>query len=341
MNQTVGKFALSLGYFFDALKIFEELGNQQGIANQNLSIGSVYMEQLDFEKALHYDSLAMQAFQSIGDLDGVGLVLGNLANIYSDQNKKEAALEAYQKAIEIYETLGNGTSVARNLSNMSTIYMERGNYQEALQLLERALQLSEADQNYEWICSTKGNIGSSYFMSYLKYHSQDSNLRLIPGKRNELYNKAVSYMNSAAEMALKVNDWKRIYFFAQELSKIYAAENNYENAYKNQILFMQAKDSMNSLDVKRELERLTTEREVLLKDKQIELDRLAVEKKRNERLYFGIGIALLLISTLFIYRNYTNQKNQISNLPPSINRSQIAIISWRPKMISCHKHCWI
>lgn len=79
----------ALEYFFKSLKISEELGIQQGIANQNLAIANIYMEQGDFEKAIHYDSIAMQHFQELGDFDGVGLIYGNLANIYSDQNKQK------------------------------------------------------------------------------------------------------------------------------------------------------------------------------------------------------------------------------------------------------------
>jgi len=322
LNHSIGKYVAALDYYFKSLKIFEELGIQQGIANQNLAIANVYMEQGDFDKAFHYDSIALQSFQELGDLDGVGLIYGNLANMYSDQKKPKEALEAYQKAIEIYEKLDNGISISRNLSNVSTIYLDMGNHQKALALLERALKLAEADQNYEWIINTKGNLGAAYFLSYFNYHSQDSTLRLIPGKRSDLYKKAIDYLITSSEMATKIDDWKRVYLYAQKLSDVFASGGDYNNAYKYHKIYIQAKDSIHSIDVKREIERLTTEREVQLKDKQIELDRLAVEKKRNERLYFGIGMGLLFLTSLLIYRNYANQKK--SNVKLASLNDQIA-----------------
>ncbi|MBK7230847.1 MAG: tetratricopeptide repeat protein [Saprospiraceae bacterium] len=328
MNHSLGKFVPALEYFFKSLKISEELGIQQGIANQNLAIANIYMEQGDFEKAIHYDSIAMQHFQELGDFDGVGLIYGNLANIYSDQNKQKEALEAYQKAILIYEKLGNESSVARNLSNMSTIYMDLGDHQKALTLLEQALPKVENAQNFDWICNINGNIGITYLLSYTKYHSQDSNLKLIPGQRGDLYKKGIKYLITSVEMALKIEDWKRMNMFSEKLADAYATVGDFNNAYKYHKLHIQAKDSLHSIDVKSEIERLTTEREVQLKDKQIELDRLAVEKKRNERLYFGIGMGLLFLTSLLIYRNYANQKKsnvQLASLNEQIAESNLLL----------------
>lgn len=66
---------------------------------------------------------------------------------------------------------------------------------------------------------------------------------------------------------------------------------------------MQLQDSIFSTESKLKVTRLESQRELQLKDKQIEIDRLAVAKKRNERVLFGTGFLLLLIAAAFVVRN--------------------------------------
>ena len=61
-----------------------------------------------------------------------------------------------------------------------------------------------------------------------------------------------------------------------------------------------------------------------------DLDRLAVAKKRNERVYFLIGVGLLVLSVLFEYRNYANQKRanvQLAGLNQHISEANRELAS--------------
>lgn len=308
LHYYTGNFAKALDYSLNALRMFEQLDAKLGMANQTLTIGSIYLEQGFYDKAIHYDTLALQLYRELNNQNNVALVLGNLANIFQQQKSIAQARDYYLQAIDAYEQIGNPTGVARSLSNLSTMHYDLGEYASALTAQKRALSLFREANNTIWVSYTLANMGAAHFYSYQNYDRRDSAFQRIPGTRQGLLNEAIRLLRSGIELAQQMEDVNAVHRFSGILSEAYAANGDVPNAFAYFKLYTTAKDSLQSIDTKRAIEQLTTEREVELKDKQIELDRLAVEKKRNERLYFGIGIGLLLLSVLFVYRNYDNQK---------------------------------
>ncbi len=303
-----GDFAGALDYKFQALKIFEKIDHKMGVANEMNGIGSIYMEQKKYEKAIYYDTLSLNIYKELNDLDGEALILGNLANIYENINEREKAKKYCDESINIYKEIGNPIGVGRNLTNLATIYQDEGNYVKSLELLEEAYQIFKDVNMLTGVCYTSGNLGISYVLSHENYGQIDSSLFLIPGTKKQLAEKGIFYLEQAVELSQQAGELNAAGDFSESLSGFYEILDDYENAYKYYKIYSESKDSVHSVESKINIEKLTTEREVELKNKQIELDRLAVQLKRNERLYFGIGMGLLALSMLFIYRNYSNQK---------------------------------
>ncbi len=303
-----GNYALALDYQLRALRIFEKLNNRLGMSNTMLGIGSIYMMQHQYDKAIHYDTIALNLYRELGIEDGVALVLGNLGNIYSDQGENERARAAFLKAVEVYEKTGNLNGVARNLSSLAVIYHSERDYQQALTLLKKARDLSLKSNNLLQLCNVTVNMGYSYYLSYKNFDRRDSIFQLIPGARSTLLHESIRLLKEAVGMAQQSQYLEVMSGESRLLAQIYEEVGDTTNAYAYFKIYTAAKDSLHSTESKKAIEKLTTEREVELKNKQIELDRLAVEKKRNERVYFIIGIGLLILTVLFVYRNFINQK---------------------------------
>lgn len=308
LNYYQGNHAVSLDYQLRALRIFEKLNNPLGMGNTTSAIGTLYMEQEQYDKAVHYDTIALKYYREADSDNGIAVVLGNLGNIYSKQDKQEQAKAAFIKAIETFEKVGNMNGVARNLCNVALIYNNDRNYQQALTALKKARDQFVKSNNLIGICHATGNMGSSYFLSYKNFDRRDSVFQLIPGSRSTLLRESIRLFKEAVGMAQQSKDLKLLSGFSELLAQVYDAAGDAPNAYAYFKTYITARDSLHSIETKREIEKLTTEREVELKNKQIELDRLAVQKKRNERVYFIIGMGLLLLSVLFVYRNFVNQK---------------------------------
>ena len=307
--ESKGDYTRSLDLNLESLRKFEQLNVRNGMANQSLAIGSVYMAMGQFERAIRYDSVALHLYQELGDQYGEAVTLGNLANIYSDQGDLARAKPAYLGAVAVFEKAGSPVGVGRNLCNLGTLYHNEGNYRGALEVLTRARDmLKAADLPYEYRYAV-GNMGVSYWLSYNNFDRRDSAFQLVPGRRSDLLRLSIPLLEESVELCRDAGDLKALQSFSQFLSKAHEAAGNPAKALEYYKIYTATGDSLQSVEAYRAIEQITTEREVELKNKQIELDRLAVAKKRNERVYFLIGIGLLLLSVLFIYRNYANQKH--------------------------------
>lgn len=318
---SMGNYARSLDFQLRALRVFENLNNRLGMANLMSGIGVVYMELEQYDKAVQYDTLSLNLYKDLNDQDGIALVLGNLGNIYSNQGEQERAKEAYSKSAETFQKIGNLNGMARNLSNLATIFNEERDYQRALKVFEKALDIYRKSKNLAGVYQSKGNMGISYYLSYKNFDRRDSVFHLILGSQSALIQKSIGLLKEAVSMAQQSEDLYALSSFGQPLAQAYEGIGDLPKAYTYFKIHTAAKDSLHSISSRRAIEKLTTERELELKNKQIELDRLAVEKKRNERLYFGLAIGLLLLSVLFVYRNFANQKK--SNL--QLNRLNLQI----------------
>jgi len=94
------------------------------------------------------------------------------------------------------------------------------------------------------------------------------------------------------------------------------------------------KDSVFSEQNKENIARLDTKRELDLKDKQIQIDKLDIAKKRNERIFFIAGIMLLLLVILFVYRNYSLQKRSNILLSGEKKRSEDLLLNILPAEVA-------
>ncbi|MBK8954176.1 MAG: tetratricopeptide repeat protein [Saprospiraceae bacterium] len=324
----ISDFENALMHFFRSLEIFEKLENKAGKANTYTSIGNVYMEQKQFDQALKYDSLSLYYYKEIGDISGEALVYGNLANIFEDMGQREQAIKCYEMAISIYEKLKQNSGLGRNLSNLSTLYQNVKDYVKSLELLNRAFECFSKINYGEGLVLTTGNIGISYLLSYKYRNKPDSVISLLPGNSTYLLKQAERYLLKCVEWGRELNMLNSVSFFSKELALVYEQLNDFPNAFKFLSIHHETKDSVFSAESKVKIENLTTERELALKNKQIEIDKLAVEKKRNERIYFILGICLLLFAVLFIYRNYRNQKHSniiLSDLNLQIEGSHLEL----------------
>lgn len=312
-----GKHPESLEASFKAAAIFEELHDVSGLASTYNSIGNIYMTQKNHLKAIEYMTLSLENCREIDDQVGMVMVMGGLAANFAQADSSEKAIDYYSQAIALAREIDFKMGLALSLNNLALFYMELKEFDKALENLSESHKAYQSINARDGMALSMGNMGVAYHRSF-KFHDQDdSQVRLIKGSKETLLKEAIEKLTGSVEIYHQLGEKDAIIYFANELSEAYASAGNYQQALHYYKLRTTTNDSIKSNESRERIEQLTTEREVELKNKQIELDKLAVQKKRNERGYFIAGMGLLAIAILFMYRNYTNQKTankQLSDL---------------------------
>jgi class 3 adenylate cyclase len=137
------------------------------------------------------------------------------------------------------------------------------------------------------------------------------------------------------DVKVELNDLYKV------MSAAYAKSNDFSNAYLYKTLYSDIKDTLYTLDTKKKLNQLQFDFELFKKEgelsrKQVEIDlkEATLKSERQARMGVTIGLGLLLIIAIIIYRNYlhkvkTNkildkQKDEIEGLLLNILPREVA-----------------
>ena len=109
-----------------ALAIYQELGNQRGVAGElnHLGVASFWAGDISGSKEFFEKSLAV--YTTIGNRRGMAEELTNIADSMSAVGKLEGALVNWQKALAIQREQVNKRAVAKDLHNIGDILLAEG-----------------------------------------------------------------------------------------------------------------------------------------------------------------------------------------------------------------------
>ena len=165
-----------LYYGMQALNLAEHLAYKKGISMCLNNIGTVFMKQGNYAKALKYylksleikEELLERAERSenpdeIGrSKNGIAASLLNIGNVYYFQGNHQLAISYYQRSLKKFEVLKDKNRIATGLANIGIIYYQQENYDKALVNFEKSLKINEALGNRLGIANCLIWIGNIY-----------------------------------------------------------------------------------------------------------------------------------------------------------------------------------
>ena len=90
-----------------ALGLFEDAGDDRGIASTVDDIGKLYWLRGEYQKALASTQRALVLRRKLGDRRSIALSLNNLGLVYQDSGQFKLALDAFEQALRIRREIGD------------------------------------------------------------------------------------------------------------------------------------------------------------------------------------------------------------------------------------------
>lgn len=136
----------------EALAIYRDLDNQQGIARSLNGLGLIRWRQGDnvAARSIFEESLAIN--RDVGELWGIGAALANLAIVVFDMGDNADARRYNMEAAAVFRELGDKTNMALMLNNLGVIALAEGDTEAAESLWGECLSVYRELNN-------KGNVG--------------------------------------------------------------------------------------------------------------------------------------------------------------------------------------
>ncbi|MCD6010665.1 MAG: hypothetical protein K0Q79_527 [Flavipsychrobacter sp.] len=301
-------FNEALEYCHKALKIFEQVNDENNMALTLRKIGGLYFNMEKFPEALNYFDRALSYFEKTHDRKGVAGMHHSIAAVYINMDKFSTALEHQLLALKYFEEINNTRNIAMANSNIGNCYVGLKEYNKALLHSSRAVRMFGAlrvnDYGYATVLSERGYIHYRIATDSTSVIQPDS---LLPEGRSANLAKAIQYYNEAYSVYLKSPDFSPATIL-ERLSAAMEATGRYKEALQ---LYKQAdkiSDSLLSEDTRLKVSAQETRREMDLKDRQIELNRIQEKQKKAERNFYVASILILFVVTGIVTRNFVKQK---------------------------------
>ena len=356
-----GSYLESIDNYEQSLALFDSLKDNNGIANILSNEGAVYFNQADYEKALELYLKSLHVSEQIGDTLRILTALQNIGAIYYFKSSTfDKSLEYFLKALPMSESIENNEAIGTITVNLGEIYLKKGDDISALNYFEKSLEAYKGSANIPY---SLNDIGKVYqfrkdYATAIKYHQQAFD---ISKKINAKVDMAQSLLGLADSYKEQGDASKAIDFYKQaeliarvisntnyELKNAYAGQaiayaaiSDFKNAFKYQTLFSDIKDSIYNIDVEKKLNGLQFNFDIQKKQGQIDLlkkdqvlQELDLNRQRFVKKALLIGMSLLFLIVLIVYRNYRNkikvnklldsQNVQIENLLLNILPAEVA-----------------
>ncbi|HTE34634.1 MAG TPA: tetratricopeptide repeat-containing sensor histidine kinase, partial [Chryseolinea sp.] len=260
--------------------------------------------QQDYTRAIDYGKKALEKYQELNDPVKIARSFNYLGNVSFGQGDKRKTEEYYNKALALYQQTGNRTGIAILYSQIAILYdpdyAKIISYQEKSQAIWDSINPS----HYNSIINL-GNMGESY----LNIIRGDTLNHLSTTERSALMVKSEGYLNRAIGYARAANDKDNLSYFSGILAELQEMKGDYKKAIENYKLHYTIQDSLYSQENKNKIATIESQREIDLRDKEIQLNKLALTVEKRQRIALIAGLVLLLvIGGLLYFQGRTRKK---------------------------------
>ncbi|KIO24716.1 hypothetical protein M407DRAFT_25867 [Tulasnella calospora MUT 4182] len=136
-----GNHKAGYAYLEQALRLYEEEGNDKGIASTLLKQAAVAFRDSDHVKTMAAASAALGKCRSLHDDIGIADALFWMGSSFLMDEKTVEALPTLQESLKTFRAKGNDPGVAKCLGGLGELYRRRGQAAGALPILEEAVDL--------------------------------------------------------------------------------------------------------------------------------------------------------------------------------------------------------
>ncbi|PKP04102.1 MAG: hypothetical protein CVU14_00830 [Bacteroidetes bacterium HGW-Bacteroidetes-9] len=238
----------------EALKLANETGNKADKAYALKNLGNVHYYIANYRQSLEYFEQALTIYKQIEDKDGIGSTLNNSGLILELQGDYSGALKRYIEASTIFSNISNEKKLALSYTNIGNVYYTLGRYDKSLDYLSQALRIQEKSGDSLGLSKSYNNIGNIYLsvgdqkLAFDFYHKAElinksmNNLKSLAISYNNLgtalqgqgkIKEALEYNRLSIEISRRINDQAGIISSLTNIGNIYLAEGDLSQALIN------------------------------------------------------------------------------------------------------------
>ena len=154
-----GDYTTARALYEESLALKREMGDRYGAAITLSNLGSVVRHLGDYASAGALYEESLRIRRELGDKHGIAMSLNNLGNLAQLQRNDVSARALEEESLSLCRELGDRQGIARALSGLGNVNCRQHDYVSARAHFEEALKLSEELGDKQGIAMSLGNLG--------------------------------------------------------------------------------------------------------------------------------------------------------------------------------------
>ncbi|TXB64549.1 tetratricopeptide repeat protein [Vicingus serpentipes] len=294
-----GNLSYALENYFEALSIYEEINDLQGVAVTQNNIATIYKTLGEYDSSLEFHYKSLKNRSNIKDSSGIANSLNNIAQVYFALGEIDSSLFFHKQSYKIAKSINDDEYMGVSLNDIGIIHKNRMELDSAFKYISMAYDI------------TKNSLYKNSNAAHLNNLAQ---IQILKGN----YQDAKIYAEKSYEIAKELSYPRQIAYSSLTLSKVYQALKNYKKGLELYQTHMIMKDSVINQDVLRksinEKAKYEYEKEKIIREEKFKAEKklLIKEKIFQNRISFFIAITLVLsfIFILILIKRYKTIKQQ-------------------------------
>jgi len=208
-----GEYDISTAHSQQAIKYYEELEDEQGIADAKYSMAGIYYKTDNYHLGLTYLIDCLITYRKFNDYHNQARVQKSLGTIYEYFGDQKNAIKSYEDAVDAAQKAGDTNLESNAYNPLSGVYLKQNDAEKAMALIERAIAMKKQ----------KGDIRGLAFSLYgrAKVHCY-----------NKQYDKAELDFEKAIALHLEMGERLGLGMAYCKFAAMYVDKGEFENAKK-------------------------------------------------------------------------------------------------------------
>lgn len=286
-------FVKSMEHLSTAQSYFQKNKNLSELAYLYNALSTIYNKLGDSSKTSHFINEANVLFTAEKDSLGLAIILANKSKINLENNEVSRVEKDLSQALNTFKKYNDDLNTIKTLLFLADLELTRKNISKSLEYLGMGYKKALSIGNEK----LQGHIVLHYGNVYIG---------------TQEYNKAITSFQEGHHILGSSNIDLLV---LKQLSEAFFKTNNFKQSYLYLSEFHQLKDSINSMEVKSEIEEIHWDNKLKKEqsEKQLLQNKIEIQKYRNDNIRSIYSIfALLSVSLMiFIYLLYKNKVKAI------------------------------
>ena len=138
-----GEYDYSMKASEEAIKYFEELKDEKGVADAKYNIGGIYYKTDNFHLGLVYLIDCLTTYRKFNDYHNQARTEKSLGTIYEYFGDQKKAVKSYEDSIESAKKAGDTNLESNAYNPLSGIYLKQGRLKKATDIIERSIAMKK------------------------------------------------------------------------------------------------------------------------------------------------------------------------------------------------------